>query len=93
MANMMTQLSSSSLVLLAKTDPRKGGDNENRHYLELDNNERDLLTGVCNGPFKHVIVLMNIQLLILASRDTNDHYNERSMQPSILSPGANALWP
>lgn len=75
--------------------PRKADDNENRHYLELDNNERDLLTSVCNGPFKHVIVLMNssnyIDLGFLEM--TNDPaYNAKiDAAINIGSPGANGI--
>lgn len=40
--------------------PRKADDNADRHYLELDNNERDLLKAICDSnKFQHVIVLMN----------------------------------
>jgi len=39
--------------------PRVAADNQNRHYLELDNNERDLLVHICEQNFKHVIVLFN----------------------------------
>ena len=39
--------------------PRVAADNSERHYLELDNNERDLLAHVCAQDFKHVIVLFN----------------------------------
>lgn len=40
--------------------PRTMEEDENSHYLELDKNEKDLLTAVCNGNFKHIIVLLNI---------------------------------
>lgn len=40
--------------------PRKADDNAERHYLELDNNERALIKAVCDSnKFEHVIVLMN----------------------------------
>ena len=40
--------------------PRAADDNAERHYLELDNNERALLKNICDsGKFEHVIVLMN----------------------------------
>ncbi len=45
--------------------PRYQGDTEgaasaDSHYLELDQNEQDLLAAVCDAGFKHVIVLFNI---------------------------------
>ena len=39
--------------------PRVAADNQERHYLELDNNERDLLAHVCAQNFDHVIILFN----------------------------------
>ena len=40
--------------------PRKANDNPDRHYLELDNNERDLLKHIVDsGKFAHIIVLLN----------------------------------
>ena len=40
--------------------PRVAEDQKHaRHYLELDDNERDLLTHVCGAGFKHVIILFN----------------------------------
>lgn len=39
--------------------PRTSSDDENRHYLELDPNERLLLKNVCNAGFGHVIVVLN----------------------------------
>lgn len=36
-----------------------GARNETDHYLQLDQNETDLLKAVCSGPFKHVVVLLN----------------------------------
>ena len=40
--------------------PRKADDNADRHYLELDNNERALLEHiVSSGKFAHVVVLLN----------------------------------
>ena len=45
--------------------PRYQGNTEgavspDSHYLELDQNERDLLAAVCDAGFQHVIVLFNI---------------------------------
>ena len=40
--------------------PRKAEDNASRTYLDLDNNERDLLKHIVDsGKFQHVVVLMN----------------------------------
>ena len=40
--------------------PRVAADNKTRHYLELDNNERDLLKHICDSnKFEHIIVLFN----------------------------------
>ncbi len=38
----------------------EGAVSADAHYLELDQNERDLLENVCNAGFKHVIVVFNI---------------------------------
>ena len=40
--------------------PRTASDDENRHYLELDNNERALLKHIVDSDkFEHIIVLLN----------------------------------
>ena len=39
--------------------PRAADDNDNRHYLELDNNERALLQHIIDNGFEKIIVLMN----------------------------------
>lgn len=40
--------------------PRVADDNADRHYLELDNNERALLKHICDSnAFEHVVVLIN----------------------------------
>ena len=45
--------------------PRKAADNDTRHYLELDNAERDLLKHICDSNvFEHVIVLINSSNMI-----------------------------
>ena len=36
-----------------------GARNADDHYLQLDQNETDLIKEVCNGGFKHVVVLIN----------------------------------
>ena len=61
--------------------PRQADDNENRHYLELDNNERDLLRHIASsGKFQHIIVLMNgsnyIDLGFLFERTNATDYND-----------------
>ena len=38
----------------------EGAVSADSHYLELDQNERDLLSAVCGAGFEHVIVLFNI---------------------------------
>lgn len=39
--------------------PRHMPYDNNAHYLELDNNEKDLLSAVCGAGFKHIILLIN----------------------------------
>ena len=61
--------------------PRKATDNENRHYLELDNNERDLLRNIAaSGKFEHIIILLNgsnyIDLGFLYERTNPTDYND-----------------
>ena len=61
--------------------PRVASDDASRHYLELDNNERDLLRHIGqSGQFKHVIVLMNgsnyIDLGFLEARTNPTDYND-----------------
>ena len=38
----------------------EGAASADSHYLELDQNERDLLAAVCDAGFKHVVVIFNI---------------------------------
>ena len=61
--------------------PRKAADDENRHYLQLDNNERDLLRHIAqSGKFEHIIVLLNgsnyIDLGFLYERTNPTDYND-----------------
>ena len=61
--------------------PRVANDDPSRHYLELDNNERDLLRHIGqSGKFQHVIVLMNgsnyIDLGFLEERTNPTDYND-----------------
>ena len=60
--------------------PRTAADNENRHYLELDNNERDLLRHIASSGFEKIIVLLNgsnyIDLGFLYERTNPTDYND-----------------
>ena len=80
--------------------PRKADDNPSRHYLELDNNERELLRQIGqSGKFKHIIVLMNgsnyIDLGFLEERTNATDYNDFGKYVDgcivIGSPGANGI--
>ena len=57
--------SSPASAAKASICPRYQGDTEgayspDSHYLELDANERDMLTAVCEAGFDHVIVMFNV---------------------------------
>ena len=78
--------------------PRVAADNdpgENRHYLELDKNERALLEHVCSQDFGHVIVLFNgsnnIDMAFL--KLTSDPAYNAKIDGAILagSPGATGI--
>lgn len=61
--------------------PRKAADDASRHYLELDNNERELLRQIASsGKFAHIIILMNgsnyIDLGFLEERTNPTDYND-----------------
>lgn len=61
--------------------PRHQGDTEgavepDSHYLELDQNERDLLTAVCNADFERVVVLFNVPSSFEATFLTDPAYLE-----------------
>jgi len=61
--------------------PREAADDASRHYLELDNNERDLLRHIAqSGKFAHIIVLMNssnyIDLGFLEERTNKTDYDD-----------------
>ena len=80
--------------------PRKADDNADRHYLELDNNERDLLRHIASsGKFQRIIVLMNgsnyIDLGFLEERTNATDYNDfgKNVDGAIVigSPGANGI--
>ena len=80
--------------------PRKADDNDNRHYLELDNNERELLRQIAaSGKFQHIIILLNgsnyIDLGFLEERTNATDYNDfgKNIDGAIVigSPGANGI--
>lgn len=52
----------------------EGAASPDSHYLELDQNERDLLAAVCDGGFKHVVVLFNIPSSFEAAFLTDPNY-------------------
>ena len=80
--------------------PRKADDNPDRHYLELDNNERALLKHIIDSnKFEHIIVLMNgsnyIDLGFLKEETNATDYNDfgKKVDAAIVigSPGANGI--
>ena len=79
--------------------PREANDDATRHYLELDNNERDLLRHIAQSGFEHIIVLMNgsnyIDLGFLEERTNPTDYNDfgKNVDACIVigSPGANGI--
>ena len=80
--------------------PRKAFDNENRHYLELDNAERELLREIGKSQkFKKIIILLNgsnyIDLGFLEERTNATDYNDFGKYVdaviNIGSPGANGI--
>ena len=80
--------------------PREAADDPSRHYLELDNNERELLRQLGkSGKFQHIIVLMNgsnyIDLGFLEERTNATDYNDfgKYVDGAIVigSPGANGI--
>lgn len=52
----------------------EGAVSPDSHYLELDQNERDLLSAVCDAGFEHVIVLFNIPSSFEATFLTDPEY-------------------
>ena len=80
--------------------PRQAADNNTRHYLELDNNERELLRQIAaSGKFQHIIILLNgsnyIDLGFLEERTNPTDYNDFGKYIdaciNIGSPGANGI--
>ena len=64
--NTYAEYSDAALVVLSRIAgenwdlPRFADDDYNKHYLQLDKNESDLLKHICNSnKFKHVIILFN----------------------------------
>lgn len=57
--------------------PRTMEGSEDTHYLELDQNERALLKAVCDGPFKKVIVLLNVGTSMELGFLDDPYYNDR----------------
>ncbi len=76
--------------------PRKASDNENRHYLELDNNERELLKQISSsGKFQHIIILLNgsnyIDLGFLKMTNDSAYDSKIDACINIGSPGAHGI--
>ena len=80
--------------------PRKANDNDSRHYLELDNNERELIRQVAaSKKFKKIIILLNgsnyIDLGFLYERTNKTDYDDFGKDIdaviNIGSPGANGI--
>ena len=80
--------------------PRAASDNPNRHYLELDNNERELIRQVAaSNKFKKIVLLLNgsnyIDLGFLYERTNPTDYNDFGKYIdaviNIGSPGANGI--
>ena len=80
--------------------PRKAADNENRHYLELDNCERELLRQIAaSKKFQKIVLLLNgsnyIDLGFLEERTNATDYNDFGKYIdaviNIGSPGANGI--
>ena len=79
--------------------PREAADNPSRHYLELDNNERDLLRHIASSGFQKIIVCINgsnyIDLGFLKQEtnatDYNDFGKNVNAAINIGSPGENGI--
>lgn len=56
----LTRLGGEGADLPRHQGKTEGAVSEDSHYLELDQNEIDMLTNVCNAGFKKVVVLLNI---------------------------------
>lgn len=79
--------------------PREAADNASRHYLELDNNERELLRHIAASGFQKIIVCINgsnyIDLGFLKQEtnatDYNDFGKNVTAAINIGSPGENGI--
>ena len=80
--------------------PRVAADNPNRHYLELDNNERELIRQIAaTKKFKRIVLLLNgsnyVDLGFLYERTNAADYNDFGKYidavVNIGSPGANGI--
>ena len=80
--------------------PRKAADSDSRHYLELDNNERELLRQIAaSKKFGKIVILLNgsnyIDLGFLEERTNPTDYNDFGKNIdaviNIGSPGANGI--
>ncbi|MCQ2800267.1 MAG: glycoside hydrolase family 3 C-terminal domain-containing protein [Bacilli bacterium] len=76
--------------------PRKASDSADRHYLELDNNERALLKYLCDSnKFQHIVVLLNgsnyIDLGFLKMTNDPAYNNKIDACINIGSVGGNGI--
>ena len=76
--------------------PRQAADDASRHYLELDNNERELLKQIAaSGKFEHIVVLLNgsnyIDLGFLKMTDDPAYNAKIDACINIGSPGASGI--
>ena len=97
-----SQYSDAALVVFSRIggenfdSPRVASDDSNRHYLELDNNERALLKHIVDsGKFSHVVILLNgsnyIDLGFLKNGLDGVPANKIDACINIGSPGANGI--
>jgi len=104
--NSYNDYSDAALVVISRIGgenfdlPKVADDNENRHYLELDNNERDLIRNIGqSGIFDKIVLLLNssnnIDLGFLYERTNSADYNSFGKYiDSVLlvgGPGANGF--
>ncbi|MCR5309214.1 MAG: glycoside hydrolase family 3 C-terminal domain-containing protein [Bacilli bacterium] len=97
-----SQYSDAALVVFSRIGgegfdlPRFASDDSNRHYLELDNNERALLKHIVDsGKFSHIVVLLNgsnyIDLGFLKNGLDGVSADKLDACINIGSPGANGI--
>ena len=104
--NSYSDYSDAAIVVLSRVAgenwdlPRVAYDNPDRHYLELDNNERDLLRHIGeSNKFSKIVILINssnyIDLGFLEERTSPSEYNDfgKYVDACIVigSPGANGI--